>query len=211
MAQRAIHYLFGTILAEHIELKDKKRFLMGHVMPDAIDKNDRSKSHFETIIGDWEYYDFNKFQEDYHDLILHDDLYLGYYMHLVEDNFYREVFYRYRNGKPIFLEQVPTLHNDYNLLNNYIVEKYKIENLLGTEFEENGEDVFRIGSFRVNEFLKEMSFDFIEKHEGTTVLVTEEMVDEFVENYIPLAIKEVQSIVEGKTTLKASDYAWRKR
>ena len=211
MAQRAIHYLFGTILSEHIELKDKKRFWLGHIIPDAIEKSDRSKSHFEVRIGDLEYYDFNQFEKDYHELILQDDLYLGYYMHLVEDDFYREIFYKYRNGEPIFLDQVPTLHNDYNLLNNYIVEKYKIENVLGTEFEENGENIFEIGSFRVNAFLNEMLYDFTEKHTGKTVMVTEAMVDEFVETYIPLAIQEVKSIMNGHSTLQASDYAWRKR
>ena len=210
MAQRSIHYLFGTILSEHIELKDKKRFLLGHIMPDAIERCDRAKSHFETWIGENEYYDFNKFREEYYDLMLQDDLYLGYYMHLVEDDFYREIIYKYRGGEPIMLEQVPTLHNDYNLLNSYIVEKYKIENILGTEFQANDERIFEIGSFRMDAFLKEMSYDFINKHEGKTVIVTEEMVDKFVETYIPLAIEEVQSVMSGEGILKAREFAWRK-
>ena len=209
MAQRAIHYLFGTILSEHIELKDKKRFLLGHVIPDAIEKYDRNKSHFETRTDGMEYYDFHDFYEKYQNLIFEDDLYLGYYMHLVEDDFYREIFYKYRLGKTIALEEVPILHTDYNILNSYIIDTYKIENILGKSFEEKGEDIFKIGSFRVNEFLEEMSHDFIEKTEGTTVFVTEEMVDEFVETYIPLAIREVQNIKSGKSGLKASDFAWR--
>ena len=48
-----------------------------------------------------------------------------------------------------------------------------------------------------------MSSDFIVKNEVTTVLLTEEMVDEFVEKYVPLAIKEMK-----KSYLRASDYAW---
>lgn len=35
MAQRTIHYLFGENFSKQIELKDKNRFLLGSVMPDA--------------------------------------------------------------------------------------------------------------------------------------------------------------------------------
>ena len=35
MAQRLIHYLLGEIFSEEIELKNKKRFLLGSIMPDA--------------------------------------------------------------------------------------------------------------------------------------------------------------------------------
>ena len=46
------------------------------------------------------------------------------------------------------------------------------------------------------------------KNKGTTILLTENMVDEFVEKYVPLAIEELQAVKKGMTYLKASDYAW---
>ena len=208
MAQRAIHYLFGTILSKHIEVKDKKRFLIGHVIPDSIEKSERHKAHFEAPTKKHTYYDFELFREKYQDSMLQDDLYLGYYMHLVEDNFYRELIYKDRFGKAFSMEEVEILHQDYNILNSYIVGKYQLENVIGKSFELDGEVMCEIGTFKVNEFLEEMSNDFIVKTEGTTVILTEELVDEFVEKYVPLAIKEVQAVTRGEAALKASDYAW---
>ena len=47
MAQRLIHYLLGEIFSEEIELKNKKRFLLGSIMPDAyMNLKDRDKTHF---------------------------------------------------------------------------------------------------------------------------------------------------------------------
>ena len=43
MAQRTIHYLFGEVIANQIELTDKERFLLGSIMPDAIEVCDRDK------------------------------------------------------------------------------------------------------------------------------------------------------------------------
>ena len=31
MAQRTIHYLFGELFSQQIEIKDKQRFLLGNV------------------------------------------------------------------------------------------------------------------------------------------------------------------------------------
>lgn len=208
MAQRAIHYLFGAILAEHIEIKDKKRFLMGHVFPDSIEKCNRDKAHFEMIDDMQAYYDFEDFRSKYQELMQQDDFYLGYYMHLVEDDFYRELIYRDRAGKAFSMDEVEILHKDYDLLNSYIVDKYELENVLGKEFIFDETVFSKIGNFRINKFLEEMSYDFIIKNKGTTVLLTEEMVDEFVEKYVPLAIEELQAVKKGMTYLKASDYAW---
>lgn len=42
MAQRTIHYLFGELFAEQIVFKDKNRFWLGSILPDAYaDKSER--------------------------------------------------------------------------------------------------------------------------------------------------------------------------
>ena len=37
MAQRTIHYLFGQLLMDQFAISDQKRFLLGTVIPDAVD------------------------------------------------------------------------------------------------------------------------------------------------------------------------------
>ena len=208
MAQRTIHYLFGEMISGQIKLADKKRFLLGSILPDAIDPSHRNASHFKVKTATHKYFDFEAFRDKYLDLMLHDDLYLGYYMHLVEDAFYRVFFYNDRFTMPRTKDEVPVLHNDYHILNSYIVRKYNLRNILGSTFSLENEPLCQIAPFWIDDFLAEMAHDFTEQTAGNTVFLTENMLDEYVSTYIPLAIEEVRSIKKGRSVLKATDYAW---
>ena len=133
-------------------------------------------------------------------------------MHLVEDAFYRAFFYQDRFTMPRTQEEVKLLHNDYHILNAYIVTKYNIHNILEKNTVLKQEPIDSIAKFRVVELLDEMSNDFTEQTEGDTVFLTESMLDEFIETYIPLAVEEIKNLKDGTFSLRASDYAWpRKR
>jgi len=212
MAQRTIHYLFGEIISSQMEIEDKARFLLGSVMPDAIEAADRDASQFKTKTDTLLYFDFEAYRNQYFDRMLQDDLYLGYYMHLVEDAFYRAFIYRDCYTMPRTPEEVELLHHDYHILNAYIVRKYQLHNILKRDIPLEHELLFGIAHFRIPEFLEEMSGDFTEQTEGNTVFLTESMLDEFMGTYIPLAIEEVECLKKGTSILKAIDYAWpRKR
>ena len=212
MAQRTIHYLFGELFSRQIELKDKNRFLIGSIMPDAYaDISDRDTTHYKVKTNEIVYFDFNMFREQYNELIMKDDLYLGYYMHLVEDAFYRKFIYNEDNKMPSSQEDVVILHNDYHILNSYIVSKYNIQNKINNVIDFSNEPINNLASFRVNEFIDEMSYDFNEQITGDTHFITEDMLDEFVEKYVPLGLEELQSIRSGKFNLQAIDYAWARK
>ena len=87
MAQRLIHLLFCEKVMEKIEVKDKNRFVLGNLLPDAYTgKEIRKATHYVTEMdeGKTAYFGFDQFRKAFSDLILTDDLYLGYYMHLVQ-------------------------------------------------------------------------------------------------------------------------------
>lgn len=130
MAQRTIHMLFGTLLLDKIELFDKNRFLIGSILPDAyINPTDRKVAHFIKYISNENclYFDFKDFLERFQNNITDDDLYLGYYAHLVEDAFYRYfLYYEKQFMKKIKRYELDILHNDYHILNSYIVRKYAL-------------------------------------------------------------------------------------
>lgn len=74
-----------------------KGFALGQVLPDAVcDRENRDKSHYIVSLdnGKSVAYDFEQFASTYNERIINDELYLGYYMHLVEDAFYRKLLYR---------------------------------------------------------------------------------------------------------------------
>ena len=209
MAQRTIHYLFGEIIARHIKLKNKNRFLLGSVLPDAYcDVQNRDVTHFMVREENGKYVNFHVFLNRYYDKIQEDDLYLGYYIHLVEDAFYRNLFHNKYQRLPRSMDDVKRLHEDYHILNAYIVKKYALKNELVLEGDLQGEIFHEISDFRVEEFLQEMEKDFRENVVGETYYITENMVDEFVEDYIALAIKEIECIKAGKSCLKVEDYVW---
>lgn len=212
MAQRTIHYLFGEIFSKEVELKDKHRFLLGSVLPDAYaDVCDRDKTHFKVKWENKSYLDFRAFRNQFQNFICKDDLYLGYYMHLVEDAFYRQFFYNEHCKMPRSKEDVIRLHKDYHILNAYIVKKYDMKNELLGEVNIENESFFDIASFRVNEFLEEMAEDFTEEITGDTYYIAEDMVDEFIQKYVPLALAELRNIQKGVSLLRPEDYTWIKK
>ena len=210
MAQRTIHYLFGELFSQQIEIKDKQRFLLGNVLPDAYAKgSDRDRTHFIVKTDTQVYFDFSKFRDEYDVLIRSDDLYLGYYMHLVEDVFYRQFLYSDRVIRPRNPEEVAMLHNDYHILNSHIVNNYHLQNELIYPIDLEDEAIGDIAEFRVNGFLEDMSGDFMDQTIGSTRFLTEVLLDEFIEEYVSLGLQELQSVRSGSTLLRPIDFAWK--
>lgn len=214
MAQRMIHYMIGEMLAQETELKDKNRFLIGSVIPDAYtDIRYRDVTHFRYFSEDRKYscYDIDRFRNTYRDKILQDDLYLGYYMHLVEDVFYRR-FIRSDHKITVFGydDKVRILHRDYHVLNRYIRERWHLRYELTIPEDLENEDIFHIAEFEIPGFLKALQDDFSETVEEKTVYVTEEMIDEFMERYYPVIAIEFSHAVTGDFQLRAADYAWKR-
>lgn len=211
MAQRMIHYLFGELLSEKIEIKNKERFLLGSVLPDSYSESfERDITHFKRKTDEYVYFDFEEFRNQYNDLIKVDELYLGYYMHLVEDAFYRVFLFSGKYKHPSCPQDVAILHRDYHLLNKHILKKYKIKNILTEQQEFIKEPICKLARFSVNEFIKDMATDFSEKPIGNTYFVTEEMLNDFIETYIELLEKEMRAVIEGNKYLDVVNYMWKR-
>ena len=212
MAQRTIHVLFGTLLLEKIELVDKNRFLIGSLLPDAYtDPTRRKTSHFIKYSSDETYlhFDFQEFFQKFHDKIMTDDLYLGYYAHLVEDACYRYFLYYEKS----FLEKIKSyrldvLHNDYHILNSYIVKNYSLPEQLGLPQGFEKELINGITEFDIQKMLYDYENDVVEKIEQKTVLLTEDMLEEFVTKYVDVLADELSCIRQGYSKINVLDYKW---
>lgn len=214
MAQRTIHYLLGELMLRDCPVHDRKRFLLGSILPDAFEElSQRALTHFtnRTVPG-YMYFDFDAFRERFGRKMAEDDLYLGYYMHLVEDNFYRN-FFRERvgiaidNQKP---EQVQRLHLDYTLLNAYIVERYGLQNEVERPMDFEAEPLAGIARFDLDSFLDEFAGDFTRQAEGETRYLTEAVLEEFLERYYEPCLRELRTVQSGGRGLAARDMAWTK-
>ena len=212
MAQRTIHYLLGELMLRECPVRDRKRFLLGSILPDAFaDLSQRALTHFtDRSIPGFMYFDFDAFRERFGEKMAEDDLYLGYYMHLVEDNFYRN-FFRARlgvaidNQKP---EQVRRLHLDYTLLNNYIVERYGLRSEVERPADFEAEPLAAVARFDLDGFLREFEGDFVRQVTGETRYLTEAVLEEFLALYYEPCLRELRTVMSGGSGLIARDMAW---
>ena len=195
-------------------MRDRRRFLLGSILPDAFAEHaHRALTHFTNrSIPGYMYFDFDAFRERFGEKMAEDDLYLGYYMHLVEDNFYR-VFFRQRvgvsidNQKP---EQVQRLHKDYTLLNVYIVERYGIHSEVERPADFESEPLNAVARFDLDGFLAEFEGDFVRRVEGETRYLTEAALEEFLALYYEPCLRELRTVQRGERGLIARDMAWTK-
>lgn len=214
MAQYTLHLAMAKLIAEKVNIKNENRFALGQVLPDAVcDRENRDKSHYIVSLdnGKSVAYDFEQFASTYNERIINDELYLGYYMHLVEDAFYRKLLYRDYGLRDVgrYPEKVAVLHNDYHLINRYLVGKYRLKNELIIPGDFEREEIYRIAGFGDLEiYMKERQQDFHESIAGTTVYFTEDMADEYIEKYLSPCVEEIRAVRSGKKVLKTKDYKW---
>lgn len=213
MAQRTVHYLFGELLAQHVSLRDKNRFLLGNLLPDAYgDRSHRDITHFTSPADtpDQVYFDFNRFRQCYDHLIQTDDLYLGYYMHLATDCFYRKFNRDMGLRMPTTRQEVGLLHQDYHILNAHIVKGYGLHNTITAPIDFGSEPICRLAPFRLDGFLRELDEDFREETTGRTHFITGELLDAFIAQCLPLGEAELSRVMKGEHFLRSRDFATRR-
>lgn len=213
MAQRLIHLLFCEQVMKKIEIVNGDRFVLGNLLPDAyIGKPLRKITHYTTEVqnGKYAYFAFDKYREEFENLILKDELYLGYYMHLVVDAFYRNMIYNKLDLREKLRNyaDVDVLHNDYRLLNPYIIEKYNVAREVKWPENWEAEPIHKIFPFTLECFLEDMKKDYTKCGVGSTKFVTEKVLDEFVDEYEDLCVKEIQTVKNGGVYLKPLDFKY---
>ena len=212
MAQRMIHALLAEKLMQEEPVRDPERFVLGSILPDAYQRRIyRDDTHFVQRLEDGRvYYDFRMFAEKYAEQ-MQDDLYLGYYMHLAEDVFYR-TYIRCDRHLEIFgiKENVRILHRDYQLLNAAIVQKYGLVQRISGVPDLAGEPLMDIAPLRVPEFLQDFAQDFQETLPGEPVFVNEEMLAEFLDRYYPKIREEYLAVKHGYSAIDPQAYAWQR-
>ena len=213
MAQRTIHYLLGEELIG-LGVRDVDRFRVGNLLPDAIeDLIFRDLTHYQTdtqIGGETKRLsDFERFRREFAPLVETDGLYLGYYMHLIEDACYRRFWNRVRFApRDMTRENVAVLHNDYHLLNRYIVSRYGIRNEIAFPENFEREPVNRIYPFLLRDFLDEMRGDFAENPQGTTHYLTETLLEEFLADARDTCREALRRILSGGEPMDPRSLIW---
>lgn len=217
MASRIMHIAIAAQLENILPIKDKNRFFIGHILPDAVlSANKRDvNTHFSEIFdnGKRKHFDYCEFFDRYKNDILSDELYLGYYFHLIEDCIFRVVLYYdiglvSRRGDPDFLGE---LYRDYRILNGWAVERYGLEYDLYEPENYKSEKINEIFPFEAEDFIKDMCSDFNEKINQEPECFKIKNAENFIEKCVEVCASEYEAIMRGSHSIGAYDYSWETR
>lgn len=202
------------IISEKWQIKDRNRFLFGALLPDVYREGDSShNSHMKMRIrgGGRVTYDLTGFKEGYGKLMAEDSLYLGYYLHLVQDLVFRDFVYNEHHWNPAAAGNIERLHNDYRLINSYIIKRYGLRNELAIPSDFEKEPINALYPFGFHCLCDDLKSDFSAPSPGDIFFFTKEMADSFIRRACDICGKELQAWREGNRYVDAYDWAWKKR
>lgn len=211
MASRLMHLYVGKLLADKLDIQDKNRFLCGILLPDAYLSGDKTdyNTHYVNLSNDHKTMDFGKFFEEYKEKILTDELYLGYYLHLVQDCAYRQFIYYALDllklrGNPDFLDK---LYADFHSLNAYIYDKAGKFTLTVPDNFEN-EEINKLCPFQLEEFFTKLENDYLDTPASEHNYISPKICEEYFTRCLKSCIEEYENIKADKIP-NAWKYCWR--
>lgn len=207
MASRIIHLAITNCISKTYGYKDKNRLELGSVLPDAIINGN---SHLKISIsnGTKKTYDLTSFRSSFLSEMLEDDLYLGYYLHLIQDMFFRNFVYHRYHWNPFPPGNVERLHNDYALINQYVIQKYALSDDITIPVSFDAEPLNKLACFSVYQFLADMKTDFQSCPTGTIFFFTREMADEFITYASEKCEQEIYSLYNSLDCVDEKTLAW---
>lgn len=209
MASRIIHLAITDCVSKTYACKDKNRLRLGCVLPDAARNGN---SHMKILIcnGTKKTYDLTGFRMAFLEKMLEDDLYLGYYLHLVQDILFRRFVYGRYHWNPRPEGNAEKLHNDYSLINRYVIEKYGVLNNLTIPPSLETEPICKENYIDAHQFLDDLKADFNSTPVGKIFFFTREMADEFIEYAIEKCRHEIYALFHESEYIDEIALAWEK-
>ncbi len=222
MASRIMHISICMEILKKLNFIDEERFIIGTLLPDAISRENvlhdeiYSKTHFKKVDEktNSKYYDFSGFFSRYTDKILQDDLYLGYYLHILQDAIFRKFIYidNHLIKQRKKLDFTEKLYADYDILNKYLIKKYDMNFDINTFDGVSYNGIDEIYNFDISVIKDGLKGDFenIEKclHSKFSYL-NESMILEYILKCMDICVNEILNIKNGKSTnLSVLDYSY---
>ena len=154
-------------------------------------------------------YDLTKYLALFRDKMQADDLYLGYYLHLIQDMVYRDFVYHEHHWNPMIPGNVERLHNDYRIINTYVIKQYRLQNDIVMPDDMEKESIFNLYPFGIYHLLEELNADFAKEVTGDIFFFTEEMADLFISKAANVCLKEIEALHRGERYIDEFQWAWK--
>lgn len=206
MASTIMHLAVTNELIRRGAFRDPDRLRFGAVLPDA----GGAAGHLKKSV--WglnkRTYDFEAFRSKFAERMRSDDLYFGYYLHLVQDICYRHFIYDTYNWNPLIPGNIDRLHRDYSIINRYVIDRYLIREDLPLPAGLQSEPLYDLCSFDVDGLFKSMPAYFEPVADDDVFFFTKEMADEYIAEATEWCLKEWQALRSGAGFIDGYDNAW---
>ncbi len=207
MASSIIHLAVTNELTKKYKFRDTARLEFGACLPDA---GKGQAGHLKKSIwgGNKRVYDFEFFRSKFGNLMKSDDLYLGYYLHLVQDICYRHFVYDKYKWNPRIPGNVERLHNDYAIINHYVAVKYGLTNDLTVPDNFEQEKICEICEYDIHRLMTDMERFFTEMKDEEIFFFTREMADEYISEAVEYCMRELSALDGEGTPIESYENAW---
>lgn len=207
MASSIIHYAITCELINRRQFNNPDRLKLGSILVDAgFDGN----SHMKVAVagGHKKTYDLDSYRSIYGELMKQDDLYLGYYLHLIQDIVYRHFVYDKYHWNPMIPGNVEKIHRDYAICNFYVVQKYNLKNDFTIPADFDKELINQICSFDLEGLVQNMNSYFVPVEDDVIFFFTKEMTDEYIAEAVEYCARELDNLECSKEGTDGYLSAW---
>lgn len=210
MASRIVHLAIASEINKLHPIPEPEHFSLGSILPDACPDK---KAHYRKLLaeGTRRTLDLSGFRGLYGDRLLSDSLYLGYYLHLLQDILFRNEIYEVVGFDPRPAGNIPQLHLDYRLTNRSVINKYGLTNRVRVPAGLEAEPLWQEWQFALTPFLEELARDFRDTPRGTPKYFTEAVADRLIHRSVELCLQELEALREETGFFDEERSAWRVR
>lgn len=195
----------GLINDNKADTNKENEFLLGTLIPDfALIPN----AHYRNTKDGKRFFDITKFREKYIGKIKSDSLYLGYYLHLVQDVVFRDMMYNKYRWNPKKKGNIVLLYGDYRRLNGYLSEKYSVtaDMIKGLDpFSKRAAKEFVYEHFYLKDCLKN---DLTHKEKGEYFFLDCDIAEEFLQRAREACISELFALEKGEGYIDEIKFSW---
>lgn len=131
-------------------------------------------------------------------------------MRLIQDTIFRCFVYTLHNWDPYLKGNIEHLHNDYKLLNNYVVGEYNISDYLVLTENINTEAIFDVYTFDIEQLSADFKTDFEVFNHGEAFFFTQKMADEYIKMATEKCLEEIKALESGTSTINELEWSWDK-
>ena len=212
MASSMIHLAITEAMIKQADFQNFKRLRLGAILPDGAVRGNSHLKKKKQLDGELTFtytYDLEFYRSRYQKEMKTDDLYLGYYLHLIQDTFYRKFIYGEHHWDSRNPENVKKLHRDYEITNCHVAQKYGLSPGNLQVIDLTGEPITELADFDVPGLVKEVSEQFVPVAETDIFFFSKEMAEELVECSIVFCLDELRRLKAGKAGLNSMDWSWK--